>query len=98
MERMGQKSAENLIQGVKDSLKQPYHKVLFALGIRHVGETVAQKLAQAFIDIDTLKAATQDELLAVDDIGVKIADSLMAYFSDSTIGIASSDSGATAVN
>ncbi len=83
LERMGQKSAENLIQGVKDSLKQPYHKVLFALGIRHVGETVAQKLAQAFPDIDTLKAATQDELLAVDDIGVKIADSLMAYFSDS---------------
>ena len=83
LERMGQKSAENLIQGVKDSLKQPYHKVLFALGIRHVGETVAQKLAQAFTDIDTLKAATQDELLAVDDIGVKIADSLMAYFSDS---------------
>ncbi|MGB1410651.1 MAG: NAD-dependent DNA ligase LigA, partial [Flavobacteriaceae bacterium] len=83
LERMGQKSAENLIQGVKDSLKQPYHKVLFALGIRHVGETVAQKLAQAFTDIDTLKAATQDELLAVDDIGVKIADSLIAYFSDS---------------
>ena len=83
LERMGQKSAENLIQGVKDSLKQPYHKVLFALGIRHVGETVAQKLTQAFPDIDTLKAATQDELLAVDDIGVKIADSLMAYFSDS---------------
>ena len=81
LERMGQKSAQNLVQGVQNSKKQPYHKVLFALGIRHVGATVAQKLAQAFKTIDLLRNASQEELLEVEDIGLKIAQSLSDYFS-----------------
>lgn len=81
LERMGQKSAQNLVQGVQNSKKQPYHKVLFALGIRHVGATVAQKLTQAFKTIDLLRNASQEELLEVEDIGLKIAQSLSDYFS-----------------
>ena len=80
LERMGEKSALNLVQGVQSSIRQPFHKVLFALGIRHVGETVAQKLAQAFGTIDQLHEATEEELLSVDDIGQKIAQSIMDYF------------------
>ena len=80
LERMGEKSALNLVQGVQSSIRQPFHKVLFALGIRHVGETVAQKLAQAFGTIDQLHDATEEELLSVDDIGQKIAQSIMDYF------------------
>jgi len=82
LERMGEKSAQNLVQGVQNSIRQPYHKVLFALGIRHVGETMAQKLAQAFVTIDKLRAANQEELLLVEDIGLKIAQSLCDYLSN----------------
>lgn len=82
LERMGEKSAQNLVQGVQNSIRQPYHKVLFALGIRHVGETVAQKLAQAFVTIDQLRAASQEELLLVEDIGLKIAQSLTDYLAN----------------
>lgn len=80
LERMGEKSAQNLVQGVQESIRQPYSKVLFALGIRHVGETVAQKLTQAFPNIELLRRATEAELVAVDDIGLKIAQSLLNYF------------------
>ena len=80
LERMGEKSAQNLVKGVQESVRQPYHKVLFALGIRHVGETVAQKLAQAFPKIELLRRASEAELVAVDDIGLKIAQSLINYF------------------
>ncbi len=80
LERMGEKSAQNLVKGVQESVRQPYHKVLFALGIRHVGETVAQKLAQAFPKIELLHRASEAELVAVDDIGLKIAQSLKNYF------------------
>ena len=80
LERMGEKSAQNLVKGVQESVRQPYHKVLFALGIRHVGETVAQKLAQAFPRIELLRRASEAELVAVDDIGLKIAQSLINYF------------------
>lgn len=82
LERMGEKSAQNLVQGVQNSIRQPYHKVLFALGIRHVGETVAQKLAQGFRTIDQLRAASHEELLQIEDIGLKIAQSLTDYFSN----------------
>ena len=80
LERMGEKSAQNLVLGVQESIKQPYHKVLYALGIRHVGETVAKKLSQAFPNIDLLRQASLQELLEVDDIGQKIAESLQSYF------------------
>lgn len=80
LERMAQKSAENLVNGVAASVKIPFEKVVFALGIRFVGETVAKKLAYHFKSIDTIKVATQETLEAVDEIGTKIAESVVAYF------------------
>ncbi len=82
LERMGEKSAQNIIKGLEDSRQVPFQKVLFALGIRFVGETVARKLAEAFGNIDALMAATQMELLMVDEIGEKIAQSVLNYFSE----------------
>jgi DNA ligase (NAD+) len=81
LERMADKSAMNLIQGIKDSVNIPYQRVLFALGIRHVGETVAKKLAQKFKSIDELMAANYDALIAVDEIGERIANSIIQFFS-----------------
>jgi DNA ligase (NAD+) len=81
LERMADKSAMNLIQGIKDSVKIPYQRVLFALGIRHVGETVAKKLAQRFKSIEELMAANYDALIAVDEIGERIANSILQFFS-----------------
>lgn len=86
LERMGKKSAENILQGIERSLSVPYERVLFALGIRFVGETVAKKVARAFPDIDKLKQATLDELIHVDEIGEKIAASILRYFADSKNG------------
>lgn len=80
LNRMGEKSAENIIQGVEKSKSVPYERVLFALGIRFVGETVAKKVARAFPSIDLLKAATLDDLIHVDEIGEKIAQSILRYF------------------
>ena len=80
LERFGQKSAENLIQSIDESKQAPFHKLLFALGIRHVGETVAKKLAQSFGSMQALMAASRNELLEVDEIGEKIADSILRYF------------------
>ncbi|MGV3630786.1 MAG: NAD-dependent DNA ligase LigA [Bacteroidota bacterium] len=82
LERMAEKSANNLLQGVQDSKNVSFERVLFALGIRFVGETVARQLAKAFKSIDKLANATFDELVAVDEIGEKIALSVQLYFLD----------------
>ncbi|XOV68221.1 MAG: NAD-dependent DNA ligase LigA [Fluviicola sp.] len=80
LERMADKSANNLIDGIKISRQIPFEKVLFGLGIRFVGETVAKKLAKHFKNIDALIEADFDALLNVDEIGEKIANSIVAYF------------------
>ncbi len=84
LDRLGEKSAQNIIDGVEKSKEVPFERVLFALGIRFVGETVAKKLSAAFIDIDNLEKAGIEELTEVDDIGVRIAESVTAYFSNET--------------
>ncbi|MER3319023.1 MAG: NAD-dependent DNA ligase LigA [Allomuricauda sp.] len=82
LERMAEKSAENLVKGVEASKAIPFERVLFALGIRYVGETVAKKLAKAFKNIDALMAASQEQLVAVDEIGERIAESVVNFFSE----------------
>ncbi len=82
LERMGKKSAQNIIQGIEQSKQVPFERVLFALGIRFVGETVAKKLAKAMHSIDKLAAATLDELIQLDEIGGKIAQSILNYFAN----------------
>ncbi|RAV28748.1 NAD-dependent DNA ligase LigA [Sinomicrobium soli] len=82
LERMADKSAENLVNGIAKSKEIPYERVLYALGIRFVGETVAKKLAKAYPSIDTLRRATLEELVAIDEIGVKIAESVVDFFSN----------------
>jgi DNA ligase (NAD+) len=82
LERMAQKSVDNLLKGLEQSKNVPFERVLFALGIRFVGETVAKKLAKEFKNIEGLQKATFEELIAVDEIGDRIAESLVAYFSD----------------
>ena len=81
LNRMAEKSAENLINGVIASKEKPFTKVLFGLGIRYVGETIAKKLVKAFGDIDTLMTADFEQLIAVDEIGDRIAESLIEFFS-----------------
>ena len=80
LERMAEKSAENLIQGIEQSKNIPFERVLYALGIRYVGETVAKKLAKHYKSIDAIAVASQEELVNVDEIGVKIAESVTAFF------------------
>ncbi len=80
LERMAEKSAENLVQGVLDSKKVPFERVLYALGIRYVGETVAKKLAKHYKNIDAIANATLMELILVDEIGDKIAQSVLQFF------------------
>ncbi|HIU56039.1 MAG TPA: NAD-dependent DNA ligase LigA [Candidatus Gallibacteroides avistercoris] len=82
LERLGEKSARNIVDSVANSVTVPFERVLFALGIRFVGETTAKKLAYAFKNIDALKNATEEELVAVDEIGDKIAQSVIRYFKD----------------
>jgi DNA ligase (NAD+) len=82
LERMGEKSAENIIQGIERSKEVPYERVLFALGIRFVGETVAKKVAKAFCSIEALASANLDDLIHVDEIGEKIAGSIIQYFAN----------------
>lgn len=82
LERMGEKSAENIIQGIERSKEAPYERVLFALGIRFVGETVAKKVAKAFRSIEALASANLDDLIHVDEIGEKIAGSIIQYFAN----------------
>ncbi len=81
LERMAEKSAQNLIAGIRASLSVPFEKVLFALGIRFVGETVAKKLARHYGSIDHLMQASFEELTTVDEIGEKIAQSIIDFFS-----------------
>ena len=82
LERLGNKSAQNIKSSVEKSKEVPFERVIFALGIRFVGETVAKKLAFAFKNIEELEKATFDELVAVDEIGERIANSVQAYFAD----------------
>lgn len=84
LERMAEKSAENLVNGVAESIKIPFERVMFALGIRFVGETVAKKLAKAYKNIDALMAASEEELTAVDEIGERIAQSVVEFFHNET--------------
>lgn len=80
--RLGAKSIENIIAGVASSLAVPFERVLFALGIRFVGITVAKRLARAFGNIDALMSATLEQLMAVDDIGERIATAVKQFFAD----------------
>ncbi|MCB7479660.1 NAD-dependent DNA ligase LigA [Christiangramia sediminis] len=80
LERMAEKSAENLINGIERSKEIPFERVLFALGIRYVGETVAKKLAKHFKSIDALMAASEEELVNLDEIGERIAWSVVDFF------------------
>lgn len=80
LERMAEKSVDNLLAGIEESKGQPFEKVLFALGIRHVGATVAKRLAVHFGSMDKLRKATPEELLEVEEIGDKIIASLHTYF------------------
>lgn len=82
IDRFGQKSIDNMLKGIEESKEKPFEKVLFALGIRHVGETVAKKLAIHFKNLDNIKAATVEDIAAVQDIGIRIAESLYNYLRD----------------
>lgn len=81
LERMAEKSVNNLLKGLEDSKKVPFERVLFAIGIRYVGETVAKKLARHFKNIDAIIQASFEELIAADEIGDKIAESILQFFS-----------------
>lgn len=80
LDRMAQKSVENLLEGVSKSKNQPFAKVLFGIGIRHVGQTVAKTLAKEFGSIDQLSQATFDDLVAINEIGPRIAESVLSFF------------------
>ena len=82
LERLGEKSASNILKSIRKSIDTPYHRVLFALGIRHVGETVAKTISGRFRTIDDLINADPEQLTNVHEIGPKIAASIIAYFSD----------------
>ncbi|WP_431109506.1 NAD-dependent DNA ligase LigA [Winogradskyella poriferorum] len=81
LERMAEKSAENLVKGIEASKQIPFERVLFALGIRYVGETIAKKLAKHYKSIDALMFASVLELVTVDEIGERIAESVVEFFS-----------------
>ena len=81
-ERLGDKSADNILASLEASKHVPWERVLFALGIRMVGETTAKKIARRFRSIDALQWATRDELNAIDDVGPQIAENVVAYFQD----------------
>ena len=82
LDRMGEKSAENIITGIAQSKTVPFERVIFALGIRFVGETVAKKIAKSFENIDELQQADLEKLISIDEIGEKIAKSILLYFSN----------------
>jgi DNA ligase (NAD+) len=81
LERMAEKSANNLIEGIKQSTLVPFERVLYAIGIRHVGETTAKKIARKIKSIDVLEKATKEELLEIEEVGEIIADSIIDFFS-----------------
>ena len=82
IDRFGEKSISNMLEGIEKSKQMPFEKVLFGLGIRYVGETVAKKLAAYFKNIDSLMNANFEELVAVEEIGERIAESLIEYIKD----------------
>jgi DNA ligase (NAD+) len=79
---MGSRSADNIIEGINKSKETPFPKVLFALGIRYVGETTAKKIAMAFRSLDAIRNASAEDLLQVDEVGDRIAQSVVSYFAD----------------
>ena len=79
---MGEKSAENIVTGIAQSKTVPFERVIFALGIRFVGETVAKKIAKSFENIDDLQQADLEKLVSIDEIGEKIAQSILLYFAN----------------
>ncbi len=85
IDRMAEKSANNLLLGVEASKKVPFERVLFALGIRHIGETTAKKLAFFYKNIESIKNATLEQLLEVGDVGERTAQTIIDYFSDKRI-------------
>ncbi|MBA3705455.1 MAG: NAD-dependent DNA ligase LigA, partial [Bacteroidetes bacterium] len=82
LDRMAEKSANNLLAGIEASKQTPFERVLYGIGIRHVGETTAKKLAHYFKNIDALANATLEQLLEVGDVGERIAQTIIAYFED----------------
>lgn len=82
LDRMGEKSAENIVNGIARSREVPFERVIFALGIRFVGETVAKKIAKAFKNIEELENANLETLVNIDEIGEKIAQSILNYFAN----------------
>ena len=84
LDRMGEKSAENIINGINQSKEVPFERVIFALGIRFVGETVAKKIAKAFKNVEELENADLETLISIDEIGEKIAQSILNYFSNAS--------------
>lgn len=82
LERMAEKSAQNLIDGIEASKKIPFERLLYAIGIRHVGETTAKKIAKKVKTLDVLIHSNKEELLAIDEVGETIAESLADYFAD----------------
>ena len=81
-ERLGEKSAQNILDGIEASKSVPWSRVLFALGIRMVGETTAKKIARRYNTIDTLQWATAEQLCTIDDVGPQIAENIVKYFED----------------
>ncbi len=81
-DRLGKKSAQNILSGIAASKQVPWARVLFALGIRMVGETTAKKIARYYRSVDQLQWATHDQLTAMEDVGPQIADNIIAYFND----------------
>ncbi|MBO5618954.1 MAG: NAD-dependent DNA ligase LigA [Paludibacteraceae bacterium] len=81
-ERLGEKSAQNILDGIEASKKVPWARVLFALGIRMVGETTAKKIARVYNTIDSLQWATAEQLCAIEDVGPQIAENIVAFFND----------------
>lgn len=84
LDRMGDKSAENIVNGIAQSKEVPFERIIFALGIRFVGETVAKKIAKAFQDIEELENAAIETLKDIDEVGDKIAQSILEYFKNDT--------------
>lgn len=82
LDRLGERSAQNIVEAVRQSCEVPFERVLFALGIRYVGETVAKKLALALHSIEAIRVATVEELTQIGDIGERIAQSVVSYFGD----------------
>jgi DNA ligase (NAD+) len=82
LERFAEKSVDNLLSGVEESKKQPFEKVLYAMGIRYVGETVSKKLARHFKSLEKLREASFEELNEVEEIGERISQSILDFFED----------------